>query len=115
MVSRVGAARANTALPANSKDTVSAASFISTMKCIRVQGRAMDGSLHPCRNAKQSVQTEAAGQGFSYCIAGICWHKALNKACMEQAEQHPSGQHTCGWQLCQQLLCLWWSHGSRGL
>ena len=70
MVSRVGAARANTALPANSKDIVSAASFISTMKCIRVQGRAMDGSLHPCRNAKQSVQTEAAGQGFLLC----CWH-----------------------------------------
>ena len=70
MVSRVGAARANTALPANSKDTVSAASFISTMKCIRVQGRAMDGSLHPCRNEKQSANGGSGSGFFLLC----CWH-----------------------------------------
>ena len=38
MISRVGALQARTALPANSKDTVSAASFTSTINCTRVHG-----------------------------------------------------------------------------
>ena len=38
MVSGVGAPRARTALPANPKDTVSAASFTSTINCTRVHG-----------------------------------------------------------------------------
>ena len=49
------------------------------VNALRVQDRAINGNLHSCRDAKQSMQTEAASQ-FLCCVAGICWHKAVAKA-----------------------------------
>ncbi len=68
-------------------------------------GQWMAANIHarmqniPCKRRQQS--------DFFCSVDGICWDKALAKACMEQAEQQQSRQPTCCWRLCQQVWCSW--------